>query len=111
MTKRFVASLLAAFLAGWIVNGWYTDSLAYVASQAARAAQDRANQREFDQAVALDKWLAKNATNERTIIRESVKLVDRPVYRNVCLDDDGLRLINAAKNGTSWPAEGMQNSR
>lgn len=111
MTKRWLVSLAAAFLAGWIVNGWYYDSLAYVASQAAVAAQDKANKREYEQAVALDKWLAANSINERVIVRESVKLVDRPVYRNVCLDSDGLRLINAAKNGTSWTAEGVQDSR
>ena len=111
MTKRFAVSLLVAFLGGWTVNGWYTDSLAHVASQAAAAAQDKANKREYEQAIALDKWLAENAINERTIIRESVKLVDRPVYRNICLDDDGLRLINAAKNGTGWPVAGVPDSR
>lgn len=111
MTKLYPLSLLAAFLAGWTVNGWYGDSLEYAATQAAVAAQDRANETEFKQAVELEAWLEKNRINERVIIRESVKLVDRPVYRNVCLDDDGLRLINAAKNGASWPAERVSDTR
>lgn len=101
MNKQWLLSLLAAFAVGWVVNGWYSDSLAYAASQAATAAQREANKREFEQGEALEKWLAKNAINERTILRESVKLVDRPIYHNVCLDPDGLRLINAAKNGTA----------
>lgn len=34
-------------------------------------------------------------------IRETaVQYVDRPVYRNVCLDSDGLRVINAALTRT-----------
>lgn len=110
MTKQWLLSLLAAFIGGWAVNGWYADSLAYAASEAATAAQEKANKREFEQGEALEKWLAKNSINERVILRESVKLVDRPVYHNVCLDPDGLRLINAAKNGTAIkPAKAVSN--
>lgn len=101
MTKQWLLSLLAAFVGGWVVNGWYADSLAYAAASAATAAQEVANKREFEQGEALEKWLAKNSINERVILRESVKLVDRPIYHNICLDPDGLRLINAAKNGAA----------
>ncbi|MFW1748098.1 hypothetical protein ACG9XW_18105 [Acinetobacter guillouiae] len=30
-----------------------------------------------------------------TKIREVQKIVDRPVYQSVCIDDDGLRIINS----------------
>lgn len=33
-----------------------------------------------------------------TITRTVQKIVDRPVYINTCLDDDGVRLINEAGN-------------
>lgn len=33
-----------------------------------------------------------------TITREVQKIVERPVYINTCLDDDGVRLINEAGN-------------
>lgn len=100
MTKRYLLSLLAAFLLGIYARSLYQDSMELVALNAAFTAQETANKYEFDQAVALQNWLAGNAKNERTIVRETVKLVDRPVYHNICLDDDGLRLANAAKNGT-----------
>ncbi len=35
----------------------------------------------------------------RTITQSVDKIIDRPVYRNVCLDDDGLRNANAALSG------------
>lgn len=35
----------------------------------------------------------------RTIHDQVDRLVDRPVYRNVCLDTDGLMLVNAAIAG------------
>lgn len=112
MTKPWLASLVAALALGWLLHGWYTDSLAYVAAQAAQAAQDKANSRELEQANILDKWLSKNSINQKVIVRESVKLVDRPVYRNICLDTDGLRIINAAKNGTAiQPTDGLRDSR
>lgn len=30
-----------------------------------------------------------------TKIREVQKIIERPVYHNVCIDDDGLRIINS----------------
>lgn len=36
----------------------------------------------------------------RTITQTVDKLVEKPVYRNVCLDDDGLRVANQALTGS-----------
>lgn len=47
-------------------------------------------------ATGFEKDKTKNATRTRTITVEVDKIIDRPVYRNVCLDTDGLQLINAA---------------
>ncbi|WP_180644649.1 hypothetical protein [Acinetobacter bereziniae] len=30
-----------------------------------------------------------------TVTREVQKIIERPVYNNVCIDDDGLRIINS----------------
>ena len=112
MTKRYLLSLLAAFLLGIYARSLYQDSLELVALNAAVTAQENASKYEFDQAVALQDWLAENARNKETVIREVVKLVDRPVYHNVCLDDDGLRIANAAKNGTAIErADGVPDPR
>ena len=40
----------------------------------------------------------------RTITRDVDRIVERPVYRNVCLDSDGLRSVNAALSGALTPA-------
>jgi len=40
-------------------------------------------------------------STQREIVRESVKIVDRPVYRNVCIDGDGVRLLDRAANGAN----------
>lgn len=41
----------------------------------------------------------------RTITRRVEKVVERDVYRNVCLDDDGVRLVNSALAGRADPGQ------
>lgn len=92
---------LAAFLAGWVASNWHSDSLELVASKAAQAVSQDVAAKDLAQAETLDKHLSRLRANEKTIIRENVKLVDKPVYSAVCLDPDGLRNANAAKNGAA----------
>lgn len=40
-------------------------------------------------------------TTQREIVRESVKIVDRPVYRTVCIDGDGVRLLDRAADAAN----------
>jgi hypothetical protein len=93
------AAVAAAFIAGWTASDWHSDSLELVANKAAQASAGAAMWREASTAQTIETALARLRANEKVIYRETVKLVDRPVYRNVCLDADGLRIINAAKNG------------
>lgn len=98
----------AAFVAGWSASSWHSDSLELVAVKAAESASQSAAANELTQAKILQDTLSRLNANEKTIIRENVKLVDRPIYHNVCLDADGLRNANAAKNGTTVrPADGV----
>lgn len=36
-------------------------------------------------------------TQFRTIYHEATKIIERPVYRNVCVDADGMRLLDRAR--------------
>ena len=56
-------------------------------------------------AQVVEERLADLRANERTIEREKIKLVDRPVYSNECLDADGVRLIERARTGGTDPAK------
>ena len=38
---------------------------------------------------------------ERIRYVEVQKIVEKPIYHNVCLDDDGLQLINEAVSGVN----------
>jgi len=36
-------------------------------------------------------------TQFRTIYHEATKIIERPVYRNICVDADGMRLLDRAR--------------
>ena len=57
---------------------------------------------EADKATLRTKFL--------TITQEVERVVEKPIYRNICFDDDGLRLIAAAtgrSEGASEPAPAL----
>lgn len=72
-----------------------------------------ANKADESIAEAWEIRLSELRSNETTIIREREKIVDRPVYRNVCLDPSGVQLANDAKNGriTSKPDAALPDSK
>jgi len=70
-------------------------------ADAKAAMVDAFREGEDRQAKTLEETLKKLKANERIINNETIKLIDRPVYNNVCLDADGLRLIEAARAGST----------
>ena len=96
-----VAVLLIAFLAGWQINGWRLAAEKAAAEEARQAMIDAFREEEAKAAAVLEKRLKELRANEKVIERERIKLVDRPVYSNECLDDDGLQLIERARKGKS----------
>ena len=96
-----VAALLLAFLAGWQINGWRLAAEKAAAEEARQAMIDAYREEEAKAAAVLEKRLKELRANEKVIERERIKLVDRPIYSNECLDDDGLQLIERARKGKS----------
>ncbi len=91
-----VAGLVLGFGSGWEVQGWRMDAALadierkQLAEQAARVAK-------ADAAAVLHEAAREQIKTEiQTVIREVPRVVEKPVYRNVCLDGDGLRLVRQA---------------
>ena len=84
------------------------------AAYAAAAAADRAKRdKQIGTAQAQDTAAAEANVQRETVVREITrevpKIIDRPVYRNVCVDADGVRLIERAvdaANGRGAPGGG-----
>lgn len=99
MSPTLIAAAVAAALAfgtAWQIQDWRHDA-AELERVTAQQEITQENQRLANRgSTSFEKDKTKNATRTRTITVEVDKIIDRPVYRNVCLDADGLQLINAA---------------
>ncbi|MDK7000963.1 hypothetical protein [Proteus mirabilis] len=95
-TAIFFAFIMA-FSAGWLVKGWYQDSLELVALKTAnevnnaslKAQQDLASQ----SARTLENKLEELANVQPPEIRTEII---KPVFTNLCVSDDFVRMYNEA---------------
>lgn len=94
-----VVIIVATFIAGWQVKGAFV-AKEQLGIQLAKEEFIKAYQEgEAHTASIVETRLQELKANERVIERERIKLVDRPVYSNECLDLDGLFLIERARTG------------
>lgn len=100
-----VMVIITAFSAGWRIKAAFVAErdLAIMEARDAMIAEYRVN--EAGKAQILENKLADLRANERVIEREKLKIINRDVYHNECLDVDGLRLIEAARAGKTDPAK------
>lgn len=68
-------------------------------------ANEEARKREAAASAKAAADLAAERAKRKVVIRERTtyvdKIIDRPIYRNVCIEPDGLRCANAAIRGES----------
>lgn len=106
--KAIAALIFAAvcFGAGWRVKAAFVAERDLAAVEAHQKVLDEFRASEGRAAAALEERLQEIKDNVRVIEREKIKLVDRPVYRNECMDADGVRLVNQARTaGQADPAK------
>lgn len=95
--KLIWAALAAAFLfgAGWWLKGLQV-KVSIVAQTKAQAKADiQQAQRTSDVVQTHAQAQVQTEIRYVTVTKEVEKLVERPVYLERCMDDDGLRAINA----------------
>ena len=101
MAAAVVAGALA-FGGAWRVQDWRFD-----AKEKERLEQEaelrRMNAKRVDTAVSHENFKERERVVYQTITETVDRIVERPVYRNVCLDDDGVRALNAAVRGAADP--------
>lgn len=113
--KRYLYGAAAFFVLGLVIGAYVkgrADANAVCATTVAaiyaeaEAQKDAEAEKARQTSARLEKQNASARIIYRDIVHEVEKIVDRPVYRNVCLDDDGVRLANAALAGqAAAPAE------
>ena len=92
--------LLAVFVGGMMVGIKYhagRDAIAEQARQVNQRATERLQRQNSNTAaVAHESDKVRIETEYRDVIKEVQRVVEKPVYRNVCLDPDGLSVIGDA---------------
>lgn len=107
-----IGALLAcigAFFYGQSVGKAKCEARYAAAAEKARSAREKQIGRAQAQDTAAAAANVQRETIVREITREVPKIIDRPVYRNVCVDADGVRLIEravGAANGRGAPGGG-----
>lgn len=113
---RFLSGLASGAFVVWL---WHDASVSRIATERVEERLESAfsviaaNKADESIAKAWEVRLSELRSNENTIIREREKIVDRPIYLTQCLDADGVRLANDAKNGriTSKPVDALPDSK
>ena len=100
-----VAALAIGFGGGWKINDWRWD--AADKQRIEREAKKKNEQIETAQEVSavVEKIRTVNEIRYRTVTVTLEKIVDRPVYLNQCIDDDGLRILNDQISGNPNPGK------
>lgn len=95
--KLIWAALAAAFLfgAGWWLKGLQVKVSAVAQTKAQAKADIQQAQRTSDVVQTHAQAQVQTEIRYVTVTKEVEKLVERPVYLERCMDDDGLRAINA----------------
>lgn len=117
--KVGAAALVTGLVLGgtttWKVQNWRHDSAELQRKEDADELK-RLRERKADvAAVGHEDFKERERVVYQTITETVDRIVDRPVYSNVCLDDDGLRALNAAIGGRAddpgKPAPAVPGSR
>ena len=101
-----VIALGLAFGTGWWLRGIQTKAATVDQTKAQAQADVKQAQRTSTAVQKHAKVKTETEIRYVTVTREVEKLVERPVYLERCMDDDGLRVLNAQILGTNSPGPG-----
>lgn len=95
-TYAATALIAAAVSAGsaWKIQNWRFDAREKERIEAQLELRRNNEKAATVASTGFEQDRTKNETRTRTVYVKVDKIIDRPVYRNVCVDDDGLRLLN-----------------
>lgn len=94
-----ITALIAAALSSagtWKIQTWRFESREKERIEAQLKLRKTQEKAASAASTAFEQDRTKNEKRTRTVYVKVDKIIDRPVYRNICVDADGLRLLNGA---------------
>ena len=101
------AALVLAFGTGWWLRGLQVKAATVDQTKAQAQADVQQAQRTSEAVQVHAEEKVKTEIRYVTTVKEVEKLVERPVYLERCMDDDGVRILNAQILGTDTPGAGQ----
>ena len=89
-----IVALAVGFAGGWKTQGWRWDAADKQRIEQEAREKSRALDRANTASGTFEEKRTANETRYRTVTVTLEKVVERPVYLNQCIDDDGLRSLN-----------------
>lgn len=96
-----LAGAAIAFAGAWQIQAWRADSAELKRTQAAKTEFLKREKEAYAPSVAHEQFKQRERVVYEVITETVDKIIERPVYRNVCIDPDGLRSLNAAVRGSA----------
>lgn len=100
-----VAVAGSLFFGGWQVRSYYEDSKNLAAKEERDKIMNIVESRESKIALNVQQQIRDLDINTRTIDRGIIREIEKPIYRDVCLPANGVRLFNAIANGETISRE------
>lgn len=103
MFKQYVLPgvVITSLAIGWTLCSWFEDSKDLAAQNERDEIMTKIRANELVIASHVEKRLQELKANERIVENHTKEVINRPVYRNVCLDDDGVRIIDSYALGNT----------
>lgn len=100
-----LVSLGLGFGSGYTVQGWKRDAADKQRIEREAKKKDEQIETAQEASAVIEKIRTVNEIRYRTVTVTLEKIVDRPVYLNQCIDDDGLRILNDQISGNPNPGK------
>lgn len=101
-----VLCLFTAFLAGWQAANWHNDSISLALNELAEDVKNDIEKSHAGAAEQLETKLRELRANERHFETTIQTEIIKPVFKNVCVSDEFVRLYNAAADNAERSLSG-----
>lgn len=104
-----LAGLAIGFGGGFQLQSWRYGAIEAKRLSAQVEAEKKRDKSSYDASVNFEKGKTRVETVFQTITETVETIVEKPVYRNICYDDSGLRELRRAiaETSTSKPSESL----
>lgn len=94
----FILWTTVSIFGGWKINTYYQGYQNNLKAEVTQVVKDSINDMQADNARQLASTIQGIKDLDVRVVRESKTIVERPIYQNQCIDEDGIKLLKDFKD-------------